>query len=46
MRIIATITDPATVKRILTHLHVRADPLPLAKARDPTGQTEFDFDVA
>jgi hypothetical protein len=46
MRILATITEPATVRTILDHLGVRADPLPRAPARDPTGQTGFDFDAA
>jgi hypothetical protein len=46
MRVLATITDPATVRKILTHLHVRADPLPMAPARDPTAQTTFGFDAA
>jgi hypothetical protein len=31
------LTDPETVRKILVHLGVRADPLPLAPARDPTG---------
>lgn len=31
---------------ILTHLGVRTAPLPRARARDPTGQTSFDFDAA
>ena len=46
LRPIATITDPSTVRKILVHLGVRADPLPRAPARDPTGQTDFDFDAA
>jgi hypothetical protein len=46
MRVLATISDPATVRKILSHLGVRADPLPLAPARDPTGQTDFGFDAA
>ena len=46
MRILATIIEPAVVRKILRHLGVRADPLPLAPARDPTGQTNIDFDAA
>ncbi len=46
MRVLASILDPATVRKILTHLGVRTDPLPRAPARDPTGQTDFDFDAA
>jgi hypothetical protein len=46
MRVLATISDPATVRTILTNLGVRAAPIPLAPARDPTGQTDFGFDAA
>jgi hypothetical protein len=46
MRIISTVTDPVVAKKILAHLHVPTDPLPRAPARDPTGQTGFDFDAA
>jgi len=46
MRVLATILEPAAVRKILDHLGVRADPLPRAPARDPTGQTGFDFDAA
>ena len=46
MRIIATITELLAVKKILSHLGMRTDPLPRARARDPTGQTAFDFDAA
>ena len=46
MRAIATLTLPHVVRKILQHLRVRADPLPLSPARDPTGQTEFDFTAA
>ena len=42
----ATITEPATVKRILTHLGLPTDPVPRAQARDPTGQESFDFGAA
>ena len=43
---IATIIDPPTIRKILTHLGVRGDPLPRARARYPTGQTDFGFDAA
>ena len=46
MRIVATVTNPASVERVLTHLGVRTEPLPRARARDPTGQTAFGFDAA
>jgi hypothetical protein len=46
MRPVATLTDPAVVRKILSHLGARADPLPRARARDPTGQEHFDFDAA
>jgi hypothetical protein len=40
MKVIATVTAPPTVRRILEHLGVRADPLPRAPARDPTWEQE------
>jgi hypothetical protein len=47
MRVLSTITDPATIRRILTHLRVRADPLPRAPSRDPTWeQANLGFDAA
>jgi len=46
MRVISTINDPVVAKKILAHLGLRTDPLPRAPARDPTGQTHFDFDAA
>jgi hypothetical protein len=46
MRPIATLTDPAEVRAILTHLGMRSQPLPRAPARDPTGQASFEFAVA
>ena len=46
LRPIATITDPAVAKKILVHLGRRAEPLPRARARDPTGQESFDFHAA
>ena len=46
MRPVATITEPDAVRTILTKLGVRAEPLPRARARDPTGQESFDFDAA
>jgi hypothetical protein len=46
MRVLSTITDLATIRRILTHLGGRADPLPRAPARDPTGeQVDLGFDA-
>ena len=38
MRVLATLTDPATIRRILEHLGVRSEPLARAPARDPTWQ--------
>ena len=46
MRVMATITDPSVVKKILSHLDLRTEPLPRARARDPTGQESFDYDAA
>jgi hypothetical protein len=40
MRVIATVTAPSTVRRILEHLRLRADPLPRAPARDPTWEQQ------
>ncbi len=41
MRVLSTITEPVVVKKILSHLGMRTDPLPRARARDPTGQMDF-----
>jgi hypothetical protein len=41
MRLLATIEDPTVVAKILTHLHLPAEPLPVAPARPPP-QLEFD----
>ena len=46
MRPIATVTESAEVRAILTALGLRAQPLPRAPARDPTDQHSFDFAVA
>ena len=46
MRVLATITDPSVVNKILSHLGVRTDPLPRARARDPTGQMDLGVDAA
>ena len=46
MRLLATVTDPGTVKKILTPLGVRTEPLPRARTRDPTGQESFHFNAA
>jgi hypothetical protein len=44
MRVVSTLTDPDVVKKILAHLGMPTEPLPRARARDPTGQTDFgDF---
>ena len=45
MRVLATITHPVTIRRILEHLGVRAEPLARAPARDPTWE-QLDFDTA
>jgi hypothetical protein len=46
LRPIATITDVTVARKILLHLGHRAEPLPRARARDPTGQESLDFDAA
>jgi hypothetical protein len=46
LRVTATITEPGVVKKILAHLGLPTEPLPRARARDPTGQEGFDFDAA
>jgi hypothetical protein len=47
MRVLATITAPDAVRKILEHLHLRSTPLPRAPARDPTWeQTELGFVAA
>lgn len=46
MRVLATISEPDAVKKILAHLGMRTDPLPRARARDPTGQMGLDFHAA
>jgi len=42
----ATIIEPGVEKKILEHLGLPTEPLPRARARDPTGQASFDFDAA
>jgi hypothetical protein len=43
MRVLATITHPDTIRRILEHLGLHAEPLARAPARDPTWeQVGFD----
>jgi len=42
----ATVTDPSVVKKILAHLGLPTEPLPRARARDPTGQESFDEGAA
>jgi hypothetical protein len=46
MRVMATITEPAAVKKLLTHLGLPTEPAPRGRARDPTGQESFDFEPA
>lgn len=46
MRILATLTEPAGVKKILSHLGMRTQPLPRGRALSPTGQESFDFEAA
>jgi len=47
MKVLATITAPDVVRKILDHLKVRSSPLPRAPARDPTWeQTELGFEGA
>ena len=46
LRVMATITDPGVVKKILAHLHLPTEPLPRARARDPTGQESVDEGAA
>lgn len=45
LTVVATVTDPTAVYDILTRLGVRTEPLPRARARDPTGQESFDFEA-
>jgi hypothetical protein len=35
MRVLATITEPAVVRKLLEQVGVQASPLPCAPARDP-----------
>jgi len=44
--LVATLTDPGEVKKILSHLDMRTEPLPRGRARDPSGQESFDFEAA
>jgi hypothetical protein len=46
MRVLATLSDPSVVKKILSHLGLRSEPLSRARARDPTGQESFDEGAA
>jgi hypothetical protein len=47
MRVIATITEPAVVRKLLEPLGVRASPLPCAPARDPDWeQGSLGFEAA
>jgi hypothetical protein len=46
MRVLATVTEPSVVKKIVSHLSLPTEPLPRARARDPPGQQSFDFHAA
>jgi hypothetical protein len=46
VHIVATIAEPSVVNKILSHLGMPTEPLPRARARDPTGQQSFDFHAA
>ena len=48
MRVMATITEPSAVRKILAHLGLPTEPLAWerARARDPAGQESFDFHAA
>ena len=46
MRVMATIVEPGVVKKILAHQGLPTEPLPRARAGDPTGQESFDFGAA
>ena len=47
MRVVATITQPDVVRKILDHLGVRSTPLPRAPAREPAWeQTDLGFEAA
>jgi len=46
MRVVAILLEPSVVKKILSHIGVPTEPLPRARARDPTGQQRFDFHAA
>jgi hypothetical protein len=46
MGVMAPLVEPATVKKLLAPLGLPTEPLPRARARDPTGQESVDFDAA
>jgi hypothetical protein len=46
MRVMATVVAPGVVKKLLAYLGLPTEPLPRARARDPTGPQSFDFDSA
>jgi hypothetical protein len=46
MRVLATVSEPSVVKKILSHLSLPTEPLPRAGARDPPGQQSFDVHAA
>jgi hypothetical protein len=41
LRVMATLTEPGTVKKILAHLALPTEPLPRSRARDPRLAGEF-----
>ena len=44
MRLIACVTEPAPVQRILLHIGEPATPPPISPARSPPDQAVFDWD--
>jgi hypothetical protein len=47
MRVLSTLTEPSSVRKILDPLGMRSEPLVAAPARDPTWeQARFGFDAA
>ena len=41
LKVMAVITEPEPVRRVLEHLHMPRDPTRLARARDPTDEAEW-----
>ena len=47
LRVLATITDPNVVRKILDHLHVRSKPLPRAPPRAPSWEQQvLEYEAA